>query len=185
MISNKKIVSITICALTYYLIFYINKFFFGNLEFSYGVNWVFIPSGIQLLLVLVAGIDGALGIVLASFFIGIENYFLDSLFRTFITALISGFSPLLARKISIDLLGLQKNLLNITLRLIVKMSLIFGIISASLHQLWFFYNNKNDDFLSGFFIMFVGNILGTCCILLLVTLTNTIVKLLAEWRTDE
>jgi hypothetical protein len=149
------------------------------------VNWIFIPSGIQLLLVLVAGIDGALGIVLASFFIGIENYFLDSLFRTFITGLISGFSPLLARKISIDLLGLQKNLRNITLKLIVKMSLIFGIISASLHQLWFFYNNKNEDFLSGFFIMFVGNILGTFCVLFLVTLANAIGRLLTDRKTNE
>ena len=71
----KKIALVVVSALVYYLVFYLNKLFFGIYEFSYGVNWIFIPSGIQLLLVLVAGIDGALGIFLASLFIGLENYF--------------------------------------------------------------------------------------------------------------
>jgi hypothetical protein len=53
-------------ALSYYLIFCLNKLLFDNYEFSYGVNWVFIPSGVQLLLVLLAGIEGALGIFWAS-----------------------------------------------------------------------------------------------------------------------
>ena len=185
MIYLRKIFYITVYALIYYLIFYTYKFFFDNLEFSYGVSWVFIPSGIELLLVLVTGIDGALGIVLASFFIGIENYLLHHLFSTFITALISGFSPLLARKISVDLLGLQKNLRNITLRLIIKISFIFGVTSASLHQLWFFYNNKNDDFLISFLMMFVGNIFGTLCVLLLVTLVSEIGKSLSDRKSDE
>ena len=72
----KRIILVIAAALAYYLIFDLNKLFFGIYEFSYGVNWIFIPSGIQLLLVLVAGIDGALGIFLGSLFIGLENYYL-------------------------------------------------------------------------------------------------------------
>ena len=53
---------VLISALVYLLFFYLNKLFFGIYEFSYGVNWIFIPSGIQLLLVLVAGVYGAIGI---------------------------------------------------------------------------------------------------------------------------
>ena len=136
-IKNSSVVLIS--ALVYLLFFYLNKLFFASYEFSYGVNWIFIPSGIQLLLVLVAGVYGAIGIFLASVVIGLQNYYLDSVFLTLITAFISGSSPLLARKICFDFLGVNKNLRNITFSLIVKMSLIFGLISASLHQLWFFF----------------------------------------------
>ena len=93
----KKITLVLTSALIYFLIFNLNKILFDTYEFSYGVNWIFIPSGFQLVLVLVAVGEGALGIVLASFIIGLENYYLDSVIRTFITALISGLAPLLSR----------------------------------------------------------------------------------------
>ena len=172
-IKNSSVVLIS--ALVYLLFFYLNKLFFASYEFSYGVNWIFIPSGIQLLLVLVAGVYGAIGIFLASVVIGLQNYYLDSVFLTLITAFISGSSPLLARKICFDFLGVNKNLRNITFSLIVKMSLIFGLISASLHQLWFFYNSKSDDFLSDLIVMFTGNISGTLLVLLIVSFVNIIV----------
>ena len=152
-------------ALVYYLIFSINRFVFQSLEFSFGVNWIFIPSGVQLLLVLIAVWQGALGIVLASFIIGLENYYLDSVVSTFVTALISGFSPLLARKICFDFLGIEKDLLNITRKSILQMSFVFAFISASLHQIWFFYNEKSEAFTQSLFVMFVGNLLGTILVL--------------------
>jgi hypothetical protein len=172
-IKNSFIVLIS--ALVYLLFFYLNKLFFASYEFSYGVNWIFIPSGIQLLLVLVAGVYGAIGIFLASVVIGLQNYYLDSVFLTLITALISGGSPLVARKICFDFLGVDKNLRNITFSLIVKMSLIFGFISASLHQVWFFYNNKSDDFLNSLLVMFSGDIAGTMLVFLMVSFLNIIV----------
>jgi len=164
----KKIALVVASALVYYLFFYFNKIFFDSLEFSYGVNWIFIPSGIQFLLVLVAIGEGALGIVLASFFIGLENYYLDSAIRTFITSLISGFSPLLARKICFDFLGVERELLNITAKAIFQMSFVFAILSASLHQIWFFYNDKTQDFIQSLLVMTVGNLLGTVLVLAIV-----------------
>lgn len=134
-------------------------------EFSFGVNWIFIPSGVQLLLVLIAVWQGALGIILASFIIGLENYYLDTVFGTFITSLISGFSPLLARKICFDFLRIEKDLLNITRKSILQMSFVFAILSASIHQVWFFYNGKSEAFTQSLFVMFVGNLLGTILVL--------------------
>ena len=86
----KRIALVAACALFYYVIFYLNKLLFDTYEFSYGVNWVFIPSGFQLLIVLIAAVDGAIGVALASIAIGFELYFLESSFRTLITAFISG-----------------------------------------------------------------------------------------------
>ena len=161
----KKIALVLACALFYYLIFYFNKLLFEAYEFSYGVNWVFIPSGIQLLLVLVALEEGAVGIALASFLIGLENYYLESALRTLITGLISGFAPLLARKICFDFMGVDQQLIKITPKAIFQMSVVFSFISAILHQLWFFYNGKSDAFLQSLIVMAVGNLLGTALVL--------------------
>jgi hypothetical protein len=182
---NKNIIFILASSFFYYLTFSVNQQFFNAYEFSFGVNWIFIPSGVQLLLVLVAGVYGAIGIFLASVVIGLQNYYLDSVFLTLITAFISGSSPLLARKICIDFLGVRKNLSNITFSLIVKMSLIFGLISASLHQVWFFYNNKSDAFINDLVVMFSGDIAGTMLVLLLVSFLNMIVLKNMPKRIDD
>lgn len=162
---TKRIALVLACALFYYLIFYFNKLLFDTYEFSYGVNWIFIPSGFQLLLVLVAIVDGALGVALASIVIGFENYYLDSAVRTIVTGLISGGSPLLARKICFDFLSLDKELTKLTSKCILQMSVIFAVISATLHQLWFFYNGKSEAFLQSLLVMAVGNLLGTSLVL--------------------
>jgi hypothetical protein len=165
MTTIKRIALVLACALFYYLIFYLNKLLFDTYEFSYGVNWVFIPSGFQLLLVLVAIFDGAIGIALASFVIGLESYYLDTVVRTLITGLISGGSPLLARKICFDFLGVDKELKQISPKAILQMSIVFALISATLHQLWFFYNGKSDAFLQSLLVMALGNLLGTALVL--------------------
>jgi len=181
----KSITFILASSFFYYLTFSVNQQFFNAYEFSFGVNWVFIPSGIQLLLVLVSGVYGAIGIFIASFIIGLKDYYLDSVFLTLITAFISGGSPLLARKICFDFLGVDKNLRNITFKLIVQISLIFGLISASIHQVWFFYNSRSDDFLNNLLVMFSGDIAGTMLVLLSVSFLNALILKKAPKRIDD
>ena len=161
----KKLLVITSCALLYYGCFYLNKFVFDELEFSFGVNWVFIPSGLKLLMVLIAVEDAAIGITLASWMIGLDHYYLDSLLSTLVTGVISGCSPLLARKICLDFLGIDKELVGLSPRSILIMSLVFSILSASLHQLWFLYNNISENFLNSLAVMALGNMLGTALVL--------------------
>jgi hypothetical protein len=45
------------------------------------------------------------------------------------------------------------------------MSFVFAIVSASLHQIWFFYNEKSEAFTQSLFVMAVGNLLGTILVL--------------------
>lgn len=173
----KRLALILVCALAYYLIFYLNKLLFDTYEFSFGVNWIFIPSGIQLLLVLIALSDGALGVALASIFIGFENYYLESALQTVITGLISGGSPLLSRKICLDLLHVDKELIKLTPKSIFQMSIVFAVISATLHQLWFFYNGKSNNFLESLLVIAIGDLLGTAFVLsVLSLLTSKIFK---------
>src|SRR6056300_1387362 len=100
-------------AIVYFLLFQLNFTVFSPLESSFGVNWIFIPSGIRLAAILLGGFAGAVGIALGSLVIVITTY--DSPLSVFAlgTALISGFSPLLARRIAADLLKLDTELVNL------------------------------------------------------------------------
>jgi len=175
---TKRTALVLACAIFYYSVFYFNKLLFDTYEFSYGVNWIFIPSGFQLLLVLTAIVDGAIGIALASFIIGLESYYLDSVTRTLITGLISGGSPLLARKICFDFLNIDRELIKITPKAILQMSVVFALISATLHQLWFFFNGKSDAFIQSLLVMALGNLLGTALVLTTIRLLTSKIKTL-------
>ena len=173
---RKQVITALACAIGYYVVFEFNKFLFNEYNFSFGVNWVFIPSGLQFVLVLTAVESAAVGIILASWIIGFTDYFLGSLIFTFITGVITGVSPLISRKISFDFLHIEEDLRNLTFKGIVQMSVIFALISATLHQLWFFYNAVSDNFLHSTVVMAFGNLLGTVVVLSLIKVTSETFK---------
>ena len=49
---------------------------------------------------------------------------------------------------------------------LLKIALLFSIISASAHQLWFHAFERNDNFLRELFIMGFGDFVGTVIVLL-------------------
>ena len=172
----KRLLLIASCAFFYYWFFYLNKFIFDEYEFSFGVNWIFIPSGLQLVMVLIAIEDAAIGIGLASLLIGLDNYQLESLTRTLVTAVISGGSPLLARKICLDFLGVDKELFKLTPKSILVMSIVFSVLSATLHQIWFSYNSVTQQFAHSLFVMAIGNLFGTALVLTLISTASKFIQ---------
>jgi len=168
---QKQIFTALACAIGYYVVFSFNKYIFSDYVYSFGVHWIFIPSGLQLVLILSAVESAAIGIVLASWVIGYKDYFIGSLFFTFVTGLITGSSPLIARKISFDVLHIEEDLRNLTFKGIVQMSAIFALLSATLHQLWYFYNDVSESFLHSTAVMAIGNLLGTILMLCLIKVT--------------
>ena len=153
-------------AVVYFFLFQLNFTVFSPLESSFGVNWIFIPSGIRLAAILLGGFAGAVGIVLGSLVIVITTYDTPLSLFALGTALISGFSPLLARRIATDLLGLDTELVNLKAVGLLKIALLFSIISASAHQLWFYAFERNDNFLRELFVMGFGDFVGTVIVLL-------------------
>jgi hypothetical protein len=154
-----------LCAIAYFFAFKLNFVLFESLKFSEGVNWVFVPSGLRMLLVLILLYFGSIGIALASCFInymiGDENQHLFNI----VTAIISGFAPLIARKICIDFLQLQSSLSNLTSKTLFQLSVVFSLISALLHQVWFYWNGATEDFISSSLVMALGDWVGTVLVL--------------------
>ncbi len=167
---------IALSAVIYFLGFQLNDYLFSTIEFSHGVNWVFLPSGLRLILVLVLVEYGAIGISISSFLIGYEFYFEDNYFEIIVTSIISGFSPLLARYLSIRFFNVEPNLKNTTSRDLLKLSVLFSTISASLHQIWFVINHRTEHFLDATFVMSLGDWLGTALVLALASVLVAFLK---------
>lgn len=155
--------------LAYFTAFHLNFFLFDWLEFSEGVNWVFLPSGLRLLLVLVLGAPGALGIALGSCLINYQLHGGDASLFNIVTAAISGGAPLLARGVCMDLLKMETNLEGLTAQSLLKISTVFAAFSAVLHQVWYFWVGYSTTFVASAGAMAIGDLLGTA---LLLTVTS-------------
>lgn len=138
---------------------------FGSLNFSHRVDWIFLPSGLRLAFVLLFLADGAIGIALASTLITYLLYFDGNYVSMVLNGSMAGLAPYLARQVAMNYFQLDKNLKNLKVIGILKISALFAAISALVHQLWYFWNGKTDDFIASALVMMVGDLLGTLIVL--------------------
>ncbi len=152
------------CSVVYALFFYFNHLLFSQLEFVPGVNWVFLPSGLRLSLVLVFLEWGAVGIAVASMAISYVGYEMAAL-NAIVTGGISGLAPWLARRLCMDRLRLNPDIQHLNPRQLLQLSVVFSITSPVLHQLWYCWNDPSAHFVPTTLVMIVGDLLGTLIIL--------------------
>ena len=166
------------CGVAYFYAFELNAYWFTHwLEFSRGANWIFIPSGLRLLFVLVLATTGAAGIALGSiainYSIGDPNAHLFNI----VTGLISGAAPCLARHLSITWLQLDTQLTNLTSRTFFKVSILFAVVNALMHQAWFYAIGQTENFVGSTTAMSVGDWLGSVLVLASANLCIKLYKL--------
>jgi hypothetical protein len=152
-------------AIVYFVLYQINLILFSSFNYSHRVDWVFLPSGLRLTFVLLFALDGAIGIMLASTLLTYFLYFDGSYLNLFITGSLAGLAPFIARQIAIDYFGLDKNLLNLRALGLLKVSVLFAIISPLVHQLWYFWTGRTENFLTSAAVMMVGDWFGTVLVL--------------------
>jgi len=166
------------CGIAYFYAFQLNAYWFNHwLEFSHGTNWIFIPSGLRLLFVLVLASTGATGIALSS--IAINYSFGDPSAHVFnvVTGLISGAAPFIARHLSITWLQLDTHLANLTSRTFLKVSVLFAVVNALMHQVWFYWVGHTENFIGSAAVMTLGDWLGTALVLATANLLIRLYKL--------
>ena len=129
------------------------------------MNWVFLPSGLRLAFILVFVEWGAVGIATASLLLSYLSQSDGSLVTSLGTGAISGFAPLLARKVCIDFLKLDADLRDLSAATLLKTSAVFAIFSALLHQLWYTRLGQTTNFIDSTVAMAVGDFLGTAIVL--------------------
>lgn len=149
----------------YGLLFFLNDWIFGNLAFAEAVNWIYLPSGLRLTCVMLFGALGALGIGLSSVLIATLVHFQDDLLAACVAGSLSGLAPYLARHISFIGLGVDKELQQLTSSKLLAMSLIFALISAVMHQLFYTWRGYTVNFLETTVVMALGDLTGTIIML--------------------
>jgi hypothetical protein len=161
----QRVATVAGTALAYFLLFELNDLLFPSLEFSVGVTWIFLPSGLRLAFILVFGVWGAFGIVVASIVLSAVHHFQGLMLIAVGAGLISGLSPLLARRVCIDFLKLRVDLAGLTAASLLQVALVFAVVSASMHQIWFSFQGLTENFLEAVMVMAMGDLVGTILVL--------------------
>ncbi len=138
-------------------------------RFGQGVDWVYLPSGLRLVAVLAFGLWGAAGIGLASFVLSLIANPGDPWLVSAGTALISGFSPLLAYRIGRWWLQIPQDLNGLTAWQLVQLAALFALASSSLHQTWYQLTSHTSNAITSAGVMMVGDFLGSLVLLFLLS----------------
>jgi hypothetical protein len=161
----KKLLVVGVSASIYYLSLLLNEWVFGDSEFSFDVQWVFFPSGFRFVLVLLALDSGALGIAIGGVLWNYQFHPDLGLDFALITGFLAGFSPWLARQLSVSFLDLDREFKIVSPQTLLKISLLFATLSALLHQLWFFSQGLTENLFESFGVMALSNWAGTLLVL--------------------
>jgi hypothetical protein len=157
---------VVFAALAYLSLFNLNQSLFSAFDFSTGVSWVYLPSGMRLMLVLLFGLWGAAGIAAASVYITASTGYLPTDLTTAVIAgLISGLAPWLAWKLCRDWLKLDTELHTLTAKNLAIVALVFATVSPTLHQIWFVWRGLSEDWITGTLVMGLGDWVGTVLML--------------------
>jgi len=175
-----KALIVLACTALYTYAFNLNAYIFDrHFGFSQFVNWVFIPSGLQLLFVLVFLELGAMGVVLGSIFIQYTNAPNEHVFNIG-TSIVSGGAPLLSQTVAKYLFGLDVTLTGFTAQTLFKVSILFALVSPVVHQIWYSFFGRVENLLTDTVVMAIGDWFGTVLVLATASVTLKLFRQLAN-----
>ncbi|WP_300708768.1 hypothetical protein [Limnohabitans sp.] len=146
--------------------FRLNELIFSALEHSQGVNWIFLPAGFRVLLVLGMGLPGCLGIFLGTLYLDHAHLLHGHAMLIFLTGIVSGFTPWVVMKTMSHKGLLSADLKNLTYQQLLNFTLFYAAANAVLHQLlWALINVHSHQLMVELWPMFVGDLLGALLML--------------------
>lgn len=162
----EKAVLTAVSAILFFGFFQFNHWLFSNLEYRHGVNWVFLPAGFRVILVLIMGLPGSLGIMLGTWFIDRELFNGASISLAFMNGVVSGFTPLLVLKALNKRSGMGTQLQHLTAPQLLNLTLIFAAANALTHHLvWMLIGRVDVNIWVDIWPMFIGDASGALLML--------------------
>ncbi len=154
-------------AMIYYFGFQIQQHTLQMTEYLPGINWVYLPSGLRVLLVLVAGIWGALGICLSTVVIDLQHYGDIRGAMLLMTAWISGFGAWLALHALYRLGRIDPQLKGLSIGQLLEYALLYASVSSLGHHLiWWAFDRPSNLWFIDIWPMLVGDLAGAAGVLL-------------------
>ncbi|WP_416560505.1 hypothetical protein ACHEXL_02670 [Limnohabitans sp. yimb22184] len=164
--SLQKTALTLISAVLFVGFFKFNDWIFHTLEHSKGVNWVFLPSGFRIILVLVLGLPGALGLMLGSWFIDWDVIDGSAPMLGFLNGVAGGLTPWLVMKYLHKQRWLSEQLQMLNPVQLLNLTLVSSAASAVAHQLvWLLMDQPNINVWVDVWPMFFGNVTGALLML--------------------
>jgi hypothetical protein len=142
-----------------------NEWFFGSLEFTYGINWVFLPAGMRLLATLLFGTAGFIGLFISGLLLNFFHFTFDDPVRAVLGALAGSLGAYLVYLLAVRLYGLRSSLANLTAKRLMLLIVLCSMASPLLHHLVFAYQGHTEDLLSSYLVMFIGDLMGTLIVI--------------------
>lgn len=159
-------VLVFVSALLYWGGFEVQGWLFSFTEHIPGVNWFYLPSGLRVLLVMVAGAFGATGIFLATIVIDLMHMPDIRGAMLIATSLASGFGAWVALWVLRWRGVIADGLTGLTSVALLQFALLFSIFNALFHQtVWLISNRSGSLFMVDIWPMFVGDLLGATAFL--------------------
>lgn len=149
----------------YLFMLMLNEWLFTRSEFIRGVNWIYLPAGVRLLCVLLFGLSGAVGVLIASWLACIYYYFPDDFIRSAAGTAISAGAPYLIYLMARRSFGLRSSLANLTPLRLFLCVLAYALANTLLHHSLFILLGTRGELLPGLFIMFIGDLSGSLAVI--------------------
>lgn len=163
-ITSLQLFSVLATAALYFGAFSLNQVVFSKLEFAPGVNWIFLPAGLRLLSTLLFAEEGAIGLLLASLLITHFLYPSMDIITGVGASFISAGAPYLTYRLAL-LYGMPSSLQLLTAGRLTTLMVVYSVMSAFLHQLWFVERGISSGLMTGFVAMFFGDLAGSLIII--------------------
>lgn len=164
---------LTVLTLGYGIFYFANNLCTEFLYLTPGAHLVHLPSGIKILMTLIAGPIGAFAIFIVSNVWGVMYPFPGQFGLVFMLSIESAGVPLLVCKICSDKFHLDGELSNLTLASLLAISSSYAVLNSLVTQSILYLSGHSQDLWGGIEVMFLGDITG---ILLMASLARWITR---------
>lgn len=153
-----------------------NHYVTESLYFETGAHLIHVPSGVRMVIVLVAGFLGSVAIALASFPYAYWYLFNEDLLVATTVSITTGLIPLTTFFLVKRFIDWQSDFADLTLPKLVILAIAYAITNATIQQSIYYLFDLAARPLNAWLVMFTGDILGIFIVLYLLRVIAKIVK---------
>lgn len=154
----------------------VNHWVTQSLYFETGAHIIHLPSGVRMVIVLVAGLIGALAILVATLPYTYFVLFTGNLPLSVIISLTTPLIPLTTLLITRRFIRWQSDFSDLTLRKLSFISMAYAVTNATVQQFIYYTLDLAARPINAWLVMFTGDILGIVIVLYLLRLGTRVVK---------
>ena len=144
---------------------WLNGLLFQGLEVSSGINLIYWPHGIRVLMVLLFGLPGALGLTVAGLMVA-PSVYPGQMWLTALAPFVSGLAPYVARRvILLERISESPNLERLSPKTLISLVTLSALFNAGGHSLLRIASGFGDNHPAEFCAMLAGDLLGALTLL--------------------